>query len=237
MRLRHVPSWLRERRRDERGAINVVLVGALVVIVTIAYAVMVPLGHAFAERRSATTAADAAALAGADYCADRLEEVYAAAMRSTDDKEFWSHFGKPVSFYCGDAAAEAQHMASANSASLTSFRMTSGLRFRASVTRHEEVAEVGGHLSSRATAKMDMRTGACVSGGLFGIRISGTCRTSPPTDSPRTAEPRDPGTSTPGTSEPRDPGTSKPRDPGSGWPLEPGTYSPVAHIDTELVAS
>ncbi|QPL05019.1 MULTISPECIES: pilus assembly protein TadG-related protein [Actinomyces] len=208
MRTKNLLSRLRDCPRDERGAINVVLIGVLVVILTLGAAIIVPIGHTLAERRSATTAADAAALAGADYCADRLEDAYSAAMRSTDDKEFWAHFGKPVSFYCGNATTEAQHMALANNASLTSFRMTIGLRFQASITRHEEVTEVGGHLSSRATAKMDMRTGACVSGGLFGIRISGTCRTSPPTVSP-----------------------------GSGWPLEPGTYSPVARIDTELVVS
>ena len=208
MRLKNLLRRLRERRRDERGAVNVVLVGALVVIMTIAFAVIVPLGHGFAERRSATTAADAAALGGADYCADRLERAYQTAMRSANGWGFWAQFGKPISFYCAGAPVQAQRFASNNGAALTGFTMMPGLRFRASVRRHESVAEIGSHATSRSTAKMDMRIGACVSGGLFGIRSGGTCQTFPTMFNPKTGE-----------------------------PLRPLVYSPIARIDTELVVS
>ena len=208
MRMRNLLHRLRGRRRDERGAVKVVLVGALVVVMTIAFAVIVPLGHGLAERRSATMAADAAALGAADYCADRLERAYQTAMRSVDGWGFWAQFGKPVSSYCAGSAGQAQRFATSNGSSLTSFNMMTGLRFRASVRRHEEVAEIGSHATSRATAKMDMRTGACVSGGLFGIRSGGTCQTFPTKFNPETGE-----------------------------PLRPVTYSPIARIDTELVVS
>lgn len=198
----------RDRTRPEHGAVNVVLVGALVIVMTVAVAVIVPIGHSIAERRSATTAADAAALAGADYCADRLEDAYADAVSASDGWQFWAQFGKPVSFYCSGASLEAQQFASANDADLTGFHMLSGLRFRADASRRTQVEQVGVHMSSRATARMEMRTGACVSGGLLGVRSGLSCETVPTMFNPETGE-----------------------------PLRPLIYSPFARIDTELVVS
>ncbi|CED90378.1 pilus assembly protein TadG-related protein [Actinomyces succiniciruminis] len=177
---RRFVSCLRCRlRRNECGAINVFLVGALAVMLAVGMIIIIPLGDAIADRRNANTASDAAALAAAGYCADRIEATYEDALLATDAETFWSYFGKPVFSYCSGASTQASQYASSNDATLTSYNQLSGLRFQASVRMDDEIAETGLQSTSTATAEMNFEQGVCVSGGLLGVSFDGACYTRP----------------------------------------------------------
>ncbi|SDN29714.1 hypothetical protein SAMN05216355_101625 [Actinomyces ruminicola] len=175
-RLRRLDSRLRD---GERGAVNIFLVSVLVALLTVGMIIIIPLGDAIADRRNANTASDAAALAAAGYCADRLEDVYEDALEATDAETFWSYFGKPVFSYCSGASTQATRYASSNDATLTSYSQLSGLRFQVSVRMDDEIAETGLQSTSTATAKMTFEQGVCVSRGLLGVSVNGSCYTAP----------------------------------------------------------
>ncbi|SDN10261.1 hypothetical protein SAMN04487766_11366 [Actinomyces ruminicola] len=174
--LRHLGSRLRD---GERGAINIFLIGVLTALLTIGMIIIIPLGDAIADRRNANTASDAAALAAAGYCADRIEAAYEDALEATDAETFWGYFGKPVFSYCSGASTQASKYASSNDATLTSYSQLSGLRFQVSVRMDDEIAETGLQSTSTATAKMTFEQGACVSRGLLGVSVNGSCYTAP----------------------------------------------------------
>lgn len=165
--------------QDERGAINIFLIGVLTVLLTVGMIIIIPLGDAIADRRNANTASDAAALAAAGYCADRIEATYEDALVATDADMFWSYFGKPVFSYCSGASTQASQYASSNDATLTAYNQLSGLRFQASVRMGDEIAETGLRSTSTATAQMTLEQGVCVSGGLLGVSVDGACYTRP----------------------------------------------------------
>lgn len=178
-------SHLRERlsrrlRADEEGAISVFMVGVIVVLVTIGFAAMLILGSAIADRRTANTSADAAALAAASYCGDKLVEEYEDALRETDDVLFWSHFGKPVSTYCSGLVAEASTYANANNADLTGFRSDfSTLVFTSHTRVKTPVHDTSSHEQSKAYAKLTVKRGVCVRNSKLGVRDGAQCLTKP----------------------------------------------------------
>ncbi|MBE6482325.1 MAG: hypothetical protein E7Z94_08155 [Actinomyces ruminicola] len=176
---RHVGQLRSRLRRDDCGAINIFLVGVLTVLLTIGMIVIIPLGDAIADRRNANTASDAAALAAAGYCADRIEDAYEDALESTDAETFWGYFGKPIFSYCSGASTQATRYASSNDATLTSYSQLSGLRFQVSVRMDDEIAETRLQSTSTATAKMTLEQGVCVSRGLLGVSVNGSCYTAP----------------------------------------------------------
>ncbi len=176
----HYVSQLRARLRgDDCGAINIFLVGVLTALLTIGMIIIIPLGDAIADRRNANTASDAAALAAAGYCADRIEDAYADAVRAEDAESFWSYFGRPVFSYCSGASSQARQYARSNDAKLTAYSQLSRLRFQVSVRMEDEIADTGLQSKSTATAQMTLERGVCVSGGLLGVSVDGACYTSP----------------------------------------------------------
>lgn len=216
---RRLARMLRGRARTlcdgEDGAMNALLCGMIVLLLAVGMVVIITLGDAVADRRSANSAADAAALAAADYCADRLEDAYRAAVEAPDDESFWAQFGKPVSSYCSGAFEQARAYARSNGATLTDFTRLSGNRFRASVTNDGQVAGTDLHNGSTATARLTFTSGVCVRNGLLGVEDGlGTCRTSP------------------GNGGGRGRGAKG----GATAPARPSRYPATAVVDTELVA-
>ena len=203
----------RTLRDGEGGAMNALLCGMIVLLLAVGMVVIIILGDAVADRRSANSAADAAALAAADYCADRLEDTYRAAVEAPDDESFWAQFGKPVSSYCSGAFEQARAYARSNGATLTDFTRLSGNRFRASVTNDGQVAGTDLHNGSTATARLTFTSGVCVRNGLLGVEDGrGTCRTSPGG------------------------GRGRGSNGGATAPARPSRYPATAVVDTELVA-
>ena len=170
------------RRYDisgERGATSIMFVGIIFFLIVVALVLALFLGDAVADRRNGNTASDSAALAGAGYCADKIEANYKEALVAPDGPTFWAHFGRPVSQYCGGAAVEASSYANRNGATLTSYVPLSGLRYRATVRMKDPVEDSSWKLTSKATAQISMSRGTCVKHGLLGVAAEGRCLTSP----------------------------------------------------------
>lgn len=187
---------------------NVFLVGAIIVICVIAVSAIFLLGDANADRRNADTAADAAALAAADSCADALEQAYSTAMKAKDGWEFWAVFGKPVSFYCTGSSSAASRYAKENDATIKGYAVLVSNKFRVSVRMDDTVEKTDIRATATSVAQMNFRSGACVSGGMLGIKDGGVCQTVPTKFNP-----------------------------GTGEPLRPVVYSPTARISTRLTNS
>ena len=203
------------------GLITVMIIGLL----SIGLVGMLILGDAVAERRSANTAADAAALAAADYCADSLEEAYRRAVRAPDAEGFWAEFGHPVSHYCtaGGVTQAVNRYASPNGATVTGIDILSGFRFRVEARRNDTVNETELHNSSIATARMDFVSGVCVRNGLVGVKDGSVCRTEP--EEPEPAPSGNP------SADPSPTPTAPPQ------PPMPKAHASSARIDTRLVTT
>lgn len=163
----------------EHGSTSIFFVGVVFSMIVVALVLALFLGDAVADRRDANTASDSAALAGASYCADRIEANYNNALATHDGPSFWTHFGRPVNDYCRGALSEASSYAKKNDATLTDFRPLIGGRYRATVRMNDSVENSSWKLTSKATAQIVMSKGSCVKAGLLGLRAEGRCLTSP----------------------------------------------------------
>ncbi|WP_157607335.1 pilus assembly protein TadG-related protein [Sanguibacter suarezii] len=183
----------------ERGSVTVFLVAAVLVLVFVTLAFMIPLGAAVVDRRTASTAADAAALAAAGLWRDSLKETYSHALDASDDEAFWSLLGRSVGSYRPVGMSEtAATFAARNDSVLVDFTVDARAGTVAVKVRSlEAVPETGQHVYSTATAALDFDRGLCLSGGVIGIRIDGRCVVSaPPAPEPEPtveAGPEDPG--------------------------------------------
>ena len=147
----------------------------IVVILAIGLVIIFPVGDSIADRRNANTAADSAALAGAGYCADKLEAAYERA----NGKLFWNEFGKPVASYCRGMVWEASRYASKNNASLTSFSVLNRSRFQASVKLADNIADTDLKSNSKAIAEVVPSKGVCIKNNKLGVQLGSWCQTTP----------------------------------------------------------
>lgn len=171
---------LKKRLHQEDGAIAVYLVGTLTVVLTIGFTLFVVLGDAVADRRSANTGADASALAAADSCLDHLEDEMDAARMETTAIGFWSHFGQPVRSMCADSGSVAYYYAGQNDTTLVSERFESNsLKFYTRVRSNDSVADTDAYEYSEAVSEIELESGACTLGGLFGAMVNGHCMVIP----------------------------------------------------------
>lgn len=174
----HVTSRVLRRLHQEDGAAATYLAGALTVVLVIAFALMLPLGDAAADRRTANTGADAAALAAADSCIDHIEDAVDAASLETAAAGFWSHFSSPISVMCADSSAVARHYASLNGTTLTGASSnTRLLTFSTSVSENSGVARTTAYETSDAEAEIVMDSGVCTEMGFVGVTVAGICVT------------------------------------------------------------
>ncbi|MCL3777069.1 MULTISPECIES: hypothetical protein [unclassified Actinomyces] len=213
---------------DERGAAVSGLIAVMAIgLLSVGVVVMLMVGDAVAERRSVNTAADAAALAAADHCADQLEDAYRRAVLAEDPAGFWAELGQPVSTYCSRSGIEhaVTSYAAANNATVTDIDVLPGLRFRVEARSNDTVYGTDLHNSSMATAQLDLASGACVSDGLLGVKDGRVCRTEP--------EEVEPAEDAPGGSSPEPSESAAPTEPPQ--PPLPRTYTTRARIDTRLV--
>lgn len=163
----------------EHGSTSIVFVGMIFFMIVVTLVLALFLGDAVADRRNANTASDSAALAGAGYCADKIEVNYKSALAAPDGPSFWMHFGRPIYDYCRGASSEALSYARKNNATLTDFKPLPRTRYRATVRMNDSVEDSSWKLTSKATAQITMRKGTCVKAGLLGLRADGRCLTSP----------------------------------------------------------
>ena len=166
-------------RNNERGAISLFFVCVILVLLVIGLVIIFPVGDSIANRRNANTAADSAALAGAGYCADKLETTYERARNAPDGKLFWSEFGKPIASYCQGMAWEASRYAKKNDASLTSFSVLNKSRFQASVKLSDKIADTDLKSNSKAIAELVPSKGVCIKNDKLGVQLGSWCQTTP----------------------------------------------------------
>lgn len=166
-------------RNNERGAISLFFVCVILVLLVIGLVIIFPVGDSIADRRNANTAADSAALAGAGYCADKLETTYERARNAPDGKLFWSEFGKPIASYCQGMAWEASRYAKKNDASLTSFSVLNKSRFQASVKLSDKIADTDLKSNSKAIAELVPSKGVCIKNDKLGVQLGSWCQTTP----------------------------------------------------------
>ncbi len=170
---------MRYSRANEQGAISMLFVCVIVVILAIGLVIIFPVGDSIADRRNANTAADSAALAGAGYCADKLEAAYERAKYAPNGKLFWNEFGKPVASYCRGMVWEASRYASKNNASLTSFSVLNRSRFQASVKLADNIADTDLKSNSKAIAEVVPSKGVCIKNNKLGVQLGSWCQTTP----------------------------------------------------------
>ena len=178
------------RLNDERGSVTVFLVAAVFIVTFVAFAFLIPLGQTIVDRRTASTAADASALAAVGMWRDALRATHADAVDAADDGEFWSVLGRSPGSYrpagMGDAAAD---FAARNDSVLMEFSVDARAgEVSVEVRSRQPVPETEQYVYSTATAALVFERGLCLRGGVVGIRVGDGCMaTSPPEPSPDTS--------------------------------------------------
>lgn len=161
------------------------------ILVLVALAIMLPLGSAVLDRRTASTAADAAALAAAELWKDSLGDLHEDLLLVTNDDAFWALLDRPVGDYRSAGMAEAaQRYAQRNDSVLTDYAVDVwNARVSVRVRSAETVPGTDQYVYSEATAELRLERGVCLRGGRVGVVIGGTCRTEPLPAPPPEPEP------------------------------------------------
>lgn len=187
----------------EGGAMLVATIPVVAGLLFVATVLIVMLGSASSDRRGASSAADAAALAAVQEWDRRLEAEFADHVSASTADEFWALAGSASvtwSMHAGMYAA-AQDYAGRNDMvlvdmSVNTVRHTVTVQVRAK----DEVPGTSTRMEGTATAELDLNGGLCFSGPELGYLIGGSCRTepepAPPSPSP-TDDVLDPDPSTP----------------------------------------
>lgn len=174
---------------DEQGSVLPYTVAGAFVIVLVALGLMTGLGSVVLERRNASTAADAAALAAAEQWAESLESVYEDAAGAGSAGELWDGIGSAAGPFAGlTARHEADRYAGLNDATITSYKVnaTRGT-VTVSVRSNSTVSGTDEHMTATATAELVFDEGLCLKAGRVGLRISGRCYLSAPSTGPTAA--------------------------------------------------
>lgn len=184
--------WRRSRGGDaEAGATSVMLVMSIVVIAAVAGALLLPWGSFLADRREASTASDAAALAAVSVWRDRLEGVHGEMRGAASEEVFWGPVGRGLGTFVPGALARAraEEMAARNNAEVIGYSVNGA---RGTVTVRVRSLDTVPGTSQRAeaesTARLDFRSGLCVGSGRLGVLIHGSCRTGAPPPPPPPVE-------------------------------------------------
>lgn len=157
--------------RSQRGSISILASGVIVLLVVLTFLVAVPLTQGLSQRRAASTAADAAALAAAQEWSDRFEQTH-ANLEYADDATFWAFPGlRADRLAVGRLRQEAATFAAANDATLESFSVhPSRLEITVRVRMTGEAIDgTGIHATHAATSEVRLRGGLCASNGRLGL--------------------------------------------------------------------
>ncbi|MGV8977015.1 MAG: pilus assembly protein TadG-related protein [Cellulomonas sp.] len=175
---------------SDRGSVSLFLIPATVALLFVTLLAIAVLGSATNDRREATTAADAAALAAADQWKSSLKDYFDLHAGASDHDAFWALAGTRMQDVTSQPAmqANASSFAARNDAELIDFTVdyaTAQVSVR--VRNNDTVPQSRKRVESTATAGLELRSGLCRSGVRLGYLIGGTCRTSPevlPTPTP-----------------------------------------------------
>ncbi|MBB2922624.1 pilus assembly protein TadG-related protein [Cellulomonas cellasea] len=190
---------------DDRGSVNMFLVPATVALVFVTLLAIVVIGSGTNDRREATTAADAAALAAVQEWEEALEGFYLPRASASQHASFWSLAGTPLSSLVPSGAmeAEAAKFAARNDATLLDLDIdVARAEVRVRVRNDDTVPHAGSQVESTASAALEFRSGLCRSGARLGYLIGGTCVTTPAPLPTPTPTPTPTVTPTPGVTPP-----------------------------------
>lgn len=178
----HVPGLRHRFAGNERGSILPYTVAGAFIIVLVAVGLMTGLGSVILERRNASTAADAAALAAAEQWAESLESVYKDASGAGSAAELWDGIGVAAGPFAGLAARhEADKYAALNDATITSYKVNAAKgTITVSVKSNSTVSGTDERMTATATAELVFDKGLCLKTGRVGLRMDGKCLLSAP---------------------------------------------------------
>jgi len=190
-----VPSMpLRFTVGSDRGAAAMFLVPTVAFLVAGALAVIVIMGGATNNRRSADTAADAAALAAGKVWKDTLHGKFTTALASADSSAFWGLAGSSIATglpYSEMQAAAAEY-AQRNDAHLVDLQVDQQhASVRVNVQHNDPGAADGKEIRSMAESALLFRSGLCNSWGVLGYKINGVCVTTAPPEPDEEPDPED----------------------------------------------
>lgn len=143
---------------DGGQAVIVTIVFVCLAMLATTFFIMIPYGAATDAKSRSRTAADAAALAGAD--AVREWWVDDATMPGIGRLPYWTPVPRPPSG--GEGRASAEDYASRNGASLTEYTVVLPDEVRVEVRNDDVAYGAADRARSEATAEMDVDFGACV---------------------------------------------------------------------------
>ncbi|WP_151526313.1 pilus assembly protein TadG-related protein [Serinicoccus kebangsaanensis] len=170
------------RRSDERGQSSLLLVFLTATLLVIATTLITMVGRGMTVQTETRTAADAAALAGADAIADQLDSRLGAV--PSDDGLAFLFLGQLLALdpavLTSTARAEAASIASQNGSNLTGMTVTPtlhGFDVQASVQSKTTSTESSSRRpTSDATAEVRISSGLlCFRGGGIGLFLGGSC--------------------------------------------------------------
>jgi hypothetical protein len=179
------------RVRDDRGALNIVIIPVVVFLLAAALFLIRNLGGGVDDSRQARTAADAAALAAADAWSESIESRYYAALGSPE--AYRAFAGRQLSSFATSRVRErADYFAAENGATVVSLTVNKDATVTVRVRDKESLPDTGQQAEHQSTVRVQLDGGACRSGSRVGYLISVTCVTyipPPPPDplSPDTA--------------------------------------------------
>lgn len=170
------------RLRDDRGAMNIVVLPVVVALVFAAVFLIRNLGGGVDDSRQARVAADAAALAAAGAWSESLESGYYSALGS--QATYRAFAGKQMkSFATSRARDRADYFAEENGTTVVSFKVSNDGTVTVRVRDDERLPDTGQQAEHQSTARVKLESGVCRSGSRVGYRISGACVISiPPPD-------------------------------------------------------
>src|SRR5690625_1975181 len=168
---------------SERGAASLFLIPTVSLLVIASLTVIVMLGSATNNRRSADTAADAAALAAGKVWKDTLHGKFSSALSATEGHDFWGLVGTSLAYglpYNAMKSAAADY-AYRNDAELIDFSVDDRhAKIKVRVRHIDSGVETTSDIYSMAESSLLFRSGLCNSWGTIGFRINGVCVTSAP---------------------------------------------------------
>lgn len=171
---------LRHIAANEKGTMLPYAVAGIFVVALIGYMLIGYLGEGYDKNRQAKTAADAAALAASQAWGEQLEKEYTKAFTSKSQPEFWSHFGRPLSYTKGEANIKATEYAKNNDATVVSVNYDSRTAtVTVTVQGNGQIKDTGKKAEATAAATVVFEGGVCNSGGHLGFSIKGACIDNP----------------------------------------------------------
>lgn len=169
--------------RREEGEVSLLGTVAIMGMLAAFSIVFLMLGSTTTDQRNSSTAADAAALGGARFWAETINQSYQANLASPTNATFWAFAGKSATTYAPGSSASAAAFAQANNNTLVNYRVAFPAKTYAKVINNDGIEKSPAvRMRAESYAALKIKdSGVCLRGGMIGLFWSGSCwMTMPP---------------------------------------------------------